>query len=101
MGEPVMPSSTRRELPWADITRQVRRATLAYMNSTFDSPRKYVAVKHVANYLCFLEPPESIRYPHLCGQTYRTIATRVTMAMNKMGWVEYSKGVYEVPGVHP
>lgn len=89
--------STRTELPWSAISAEVHSATSRFMLHEYGEHKDYINIRLLAQYL-YLNPDKEIAeaYPHLTDGSYRTVVNRLRTGMEKMGWVEYSRGVFRV-----
>ena len=89
--------SYRTELPWHSICTEVSHATATYMEKAYGTRKDYINTRQLADYIYLLGEDECLAlYPHFCGESYRTIIHRCGVAMEKMGWGKFARGVYVV-----
>lgn len=81
--------STRKELPWPTISREVISAIRSCNNG-----RKFVNSGKVAMYI----HDNTGSYPHFSDCTYRTTIQRIATSLNKKGWKKFNQNCKK-PGV--
>ena len=90
-------TSTRTELPWDKISKQVLKAVCDY-----NEGRKFVSSKRIAEYI----HKDPTLYPLFKDCTFQTTQSRITTVLEtKIGWARYNgvggkkAGVYINPNV--
>lgn len=87
-------STTRTELPWTKIESEVTLATIATAKYNHGSKMYIASCNYIAEHI----DANKELYPIVVsGVTFKGISGRCSMAMNKMGWVKWREGKYEIP----
>lgn len=93
---------TPGKLPWDIIQGEVRKAVYLYMiynnkDSHWhkDRIKHYIKIQRLVDYI--VSHPHPTLFEHLIGVSWDITETRCELAIRKMGWVKFSRGVYAVP----
>ena len=79
--------SSRTSLPWGYIIREVRNATIGYVNENGGGHPLVVHVRKLADFVQSNKP----FYPSITkGATYRSLCGRISMAMEKDKWTRWT-----------